>query len=223
MISTRQPFNQARNPEAQRFLQALHPGYGKLPHPSTLARRARDISKELIKEELSLIPEGTRPSLIVDGWSSPARKYSLFGIMLSFLDAEWRPHFVLVGLEMHNHRADGAYLEQLTARRVHDLQLKWPPLGVSADNGGHASAAGISTHLKRYDSGYQDMYQIPCLAHVLQLAEGIFYTSFNVPAAPEIAVEQPGLINNVLGNANGRAVLGSPKAAVIKVIYLAVG
>jgi hypothetical protein len=150
----------------------------KIPSSTTVTRRIleyrTDVEQKIRK---SLPPEPTRIAIAMDCWSAPRREGYL-AIKAYWITQDWRLSEALIGFEHIPGHHTGEALARIVLERLHHFGITNRISAMTSDNASNNKtlneALNESIKIVTARLGLQKVVsqvaQIPCLAHVIQLA-----------------------------------------------------
>lgn len=138
-----------------------------------------------IDDILQLRVKGSKVAIVCDGWTSLGRQYALFGLLGFFIDQSWKLRHALLDVQPHNTSSTQDTINGIVVKVISQLQLQQDIIAYTADNAKNFSASGVTRKLIT-NFGHRNIsnaFQVPCMAHALQLVEGDFYQSFHITRA----------------------------------------
>lgn len=171
-------------------MDCIHP-LGRIPTPNTLRRKAEQYRNLRIRQSINEIVPDTKVSLMVDGWTTNGSTHNLWGIILQFIDKNWKLRRIPLAFIPHNSASDRQTMARLTSRVIEGYQLEGRVIVITADNAKNFNASDVSINIRQP----QSITQFPCLAHSLQLVDGAFWEAFGVKPA-EMRAELHGIVSD---------------------------
>ncbi len=121
------------DPVFRQFYNVRNPQH-TLPSVTTLARHVGPYAESTIQQILrSRLPE-TKVSIVVDDWTTPYMTHTNWGIMVAFIDRDWRYRWAMLDMKSHNRGKSADILSRLTAKVFEAYQLVPHVHSITADN-----------------------------------------------------------------------------------------
>jgi hypothetical protein len=176
VVSCGLPFTVFDNTEMQRAFMCLTHEPLHFPGASAVRDgviRLKDEAEEALKNRLtSRLSKNSRISLALDGWSMKVGRLSFLGIIGYWIDDNMDWHDALLGFTPTEGHHLGVELAKMTFDRLVQLGIGDRISSVTGDNVGvnDVLVKELNKFLNRDDDNI--IYRFPCLAHVIQLAQG---------------------------------------------------
>lgn len=146
-----------------------------LPSATTIRNRLATRIETFQEGALSRLPDRNKVAISLDGWSSSTR-LSFLGIIAHYISKDWVLIEELIGFESLEDVHSGAVLAKVVNTVLAEYKLTGRVITITSDN---ASSNGVmvSEINKHLEDAFQNrrfldgtIQQIPCLAHIIQLA-----------------------------------------------------
>jgi hypothetical protein len=193
VISCHWSFATVDNLEFKRMLQCLKRDI-TVPSTSTISRRVLELREKYEEEIRSILPpEPVKIAIALDCWSAPRRE-GYIAIKAYWITDLWRLAEALIGFEPVNGDHKGAALGEIVFRRLDHFGIASRISALTTDNASNnktltealnGAIAWLNRRL-RGASRIGEITQMPCLAHVLQLAVIVLTTRIFIAATNDL-------------------------------------
>ncbi len=143
-----------------------------IPSATTISRTIHRLANDTRQSILQLLEStGQMVSLVVDSWTPPGMKYTVFGVLCFFVDSQWNTRHFCLGFQNVSGGQTGEHITQYIASLVKAHQLHQRVLSITADNGAHIDIVQITnaiTSLGNTRIRHRISY-LRCFAHIINL------------------------------------------------------
>jgi len=170
---------------------------------SDISHAAEEMRESITKD----LEEVKKVSLAIDAWTS-TNKLAFLAIIAYWIDKDWNYHHVLIGFEQLSRVHDGENFGNVVTGVCERYKITDKLFAITTDNASNNGTManyikeGIVQLTHKVD---YEIFHIPCLAHVIQLAVKAFTDELKtttVNDSPEMAITNE-VVDNVKRTSKG--------------------
>jgi hypothetical protein len=149
----------------------------KFPAASTLRRRVFELKEDYIggleRELHDVKSKDSKISLQVDGWSTKTGRISYFAIVAHWIDVDMIWHEALLAFTPTYAQSTGSAYSGFVQTCLDDYQISGRIRSITADNASNngTMSSALNREMQNIEHGNKILL-VPCLSHVIQLAQG---------------------------------------------------